>query len=99
MVADHVTLATHTDGDEILPEEREGVIVGESDDGAGVQALVVEIGGTSERPDGSRYHITWSLDRSRGRHGAESNGVIREKGWRPVSPPVSIGLRPASFPF
>jgi hypothetical protein len=53
-------------------------VVGVADDGAGVQALVVEIGGTTRRPDGSAYHITWSL--ARGRRAAESNDVIRERG-------------------
>ena len=38
-------------------------MVGVDDDGAGVQALVVEIGGAARRPDGSTYHITWSSRR------------------------------------
>jgi hypothetical protein len=36
-------------------------MVGADDDCAHVQALVVEIGGTTRRPDGSTYHATWSL--------------------------------------
>ena len=43
------------------PRGAEGSVVGVADDGAGVQALVVEIGGTTRRPDGSAYHVTWSL--------------------------------------
>src|SRR5919107_332704 len=56
-----------------------GVVVGVADDGAGVQALVVEIGGTTRRPDGSTYHVTWSL--GPGRRAVESNDVIRACGW------------------
>src|SRR3546814_17455071 len=52
-VADHVTLRFGTDADTPLPAETEARIVGEADDDAGVQALVVEIGGTIARGDGS----------------------------------------------
>ena len=54
-------------------------MVGVADDGAGVQALVVEIGGTTRRADGSTYHVAWSL--ARGRRPDECGGVIRERGW------------------
>ncbi len=52
--------------------------MGVADDGAGVQALVVEIGATTRRPDGSTYRVTWSL--AAGSEAAESNDVIRERG-------------------
>ena len=54
-------------------------MVGVADDGEGVQALVVEIGGGTWRPDGSTYHVTWSL--ADGRGAVESYDVIRERGW------------------
>ena len=53
--------------------------VGVADDGAGVQALVVEIGGTTRLPDGSTRHVTPSL--ADGREAVEGNDVIRERGW------------------
>lgn len=94
--ADHVTLKMNVRPRETLPEPRAGAIVGEADDEAGLQCLVVEIGGGCERWDGSVYHLTWSLDRSLGRRPIESNGVIAWLGWRPVEA-VTIGLRPARF--
>lgn len=95
VVADHVTLCIDPDGRASLALERSGEIVGEIDDGAGVQALVVRIGGTTDRSDGSTYHITWSLDRKRGRRAAESNDVIARLGWRPLTEPISVRLVPA----
>ena len=92
-VAEHVTLQSGTDCP--LPTARTGEVIGEIDDGAGVQALVVRIGGTEKRPDGSTYHITWSLDRPAGRRAVESNDVIRALGWRPLSKPIPIRLEPA----
>jgi hypothetical protein len=97
LVADHVTLRTGTDAGTPLPTETCGEVVGEIDDGAGVQALIVRIGGTTDRRDGSTYHITWSLDRARGRRPVESNSVIARLGWRPLAEPLPIRLRPARF--
>ena len=56
--------------------------------------MVVEIDGTTDRPDGSTYHITWSLCADRA--AKESNHVIRAHGWRPVEA-VAITLTPARF--
>jgi hypothetical protein len=66
-------------------------VVGVADDGAGVQALVVEIGGTTQRPDGAAFHIAWSL--GAGRKAAESNDVIRERGWTATERRHRVRLR------
>ena len=92
--ADHVTLGL---GNAPLPPAKAGEVVGLSDDGAGVQALVVRIDGDTARPDGSTFHITWSIDRARGRRPVDSNDVIARFGWALLDPPESIQLRPARF--
>ena len=69
--------------------------MGVADDGEGVQALVVEIGGTTRRPDGSTYHITWSL--VGGREAVESNDAIRERGWAAAPRRHHIRLEPEVF--
>ena len=94
VVADHVTLAANVGTGAPLPAETAGRIVGRADDGNGVEAMVVEIAGTTDRPDGSTYHVTWSLDRARGRRAVESNDVLRDRGWQPLDPPVPIRLIP-----
>jgi hypothetical protein len=80
LVADHVTFAGPKGM--ALPTIRAAQVVGRIDDGKGVQALVVEINGTTGRPDGSTYHMTWSL--GDGRKAQESNDVLRAHGWQPV---------------
>lgn len=90
-VADHVTLKFGDLGAR-LPTETSGEIVGEADDGRGVQAMVVRISGTTDRPDGSTYHVTWSL--GPGRRAKESNDVIRDGGWIPFPDPVPLKLKP-----
>jgi len=57
-----------------------------------VQALVIRIEGSTRRPDGGTYHITWSL--APGRRPVESNEVIAARGWSPVDPPVPVPLQP-----
>lgn len=94
VVAHHVTLK-FGDRQATPPTETAGEIVGEADDGAGVQALVVRIGGTTHRPDGSTYHITWSL--GLGRQAKESNDVIAGRGWTPLAEAIPVRLQPKPF--
>ena len=90
VVAHHVTLKF---GDAAAaPQPASGEIVGEADDGTGVQALVAAIDGGIARPDGGTFHVTWSLAEER--EARESNDVIAECGWRPVTPPVPLQLTP-----
>jgi hypothetical protein len=91
-VADHVTLRYGTDETTLLPTARSGEIVGEVDDGKGVQALLVRINGTTDRDDGSHYHITWSL--AAGREAKERNDVLAAVDWNRIHPPIEISLRP-----
>ena len=93
VVAHHVTLSMRVANGSELPSETFGEIVGRVDDGKGVEAMVVSIGGTTDRPDGSTYHITWSL--GAGRQARESNDVIAKLGWEPIELPMPVRLRPA----
>lgn len=91
-IADHVTLEV---GGKTLPPEVTASLVGRADDGQGVEALVVTIDGTVDRPDGSTYHVTWSLEP--GRKARESNDVLKERGWKELDHPVPLTLTPARF--
>jgi hypothetical protein len=95
VVAHHVTLRPDPPEGLPPPAETEGVAVGVADDGAGVQALVVEIGGTTDRPGGGTYHVTWSL--ADGRRAVESNDVIREQGWTRLATRHHVRMEPGIF--
>jgi hypothetical protein len=97
VIADHVTLSSSAEP-KAPPNDTRAEIVGHTDDGAGVQALVVRIGGTTGRPDGSTYHITWSIDRAQGRKAVHSNDVIRNRGWQTLEQPIPIMLKGAMLP-
>lgn len=94
-IADHVTLQAGADAHTPLPPAADARVIGHCDDGDSLECLVVEIGGTSDRPDGSTYHITWSL--GPGRKARESNDALREVGWTPLDEPIAIELVPARF--
>lgn len=98
VIADHVTLMSSKLPRTKIPEARQGLVVGQMNDGKGLQALVVEIDQSIVRPDGSIYHITWSIDRARGREPKDSNAVLARLGWEALKEPISIGLTPASWP-
>jgi hypothetical protein len=95
VIADHVTLRTGATRDTPLPRKPEAKIVGRADDGRSLECLVVELDRTTDRPDGSTYHITWSL--GPGRKARESNDVLRNQGWERIGDPIRIKLEPARF--
>ncbi|MDQ3074654.1 MAG: hypothetical protein M3Q88_03440 [Pseudomonadota bacterium] len=92
IVAHHVTLATDAEHRD-LPHPVRAAIIGHADDGQGVEAMVVTIDGDTARPDGSTFHITWSL--AEGRRARDSNDVLKERDWQLFGPPIAITLTPA----
>ena len=93
-VADHITLEPRAQ-DKPLPDPVEAEIVGRADDGDGVEAMVVTVDGTTDRPDGSTFHITWSI--GPGRRAKESNDVIRDRGWAEFDEKIPVTVEPARF--
>ncbi len=94
--ADHVTLRVGATPQTPLPNKPENSkVVGRADDGQSLECLVVEVDGTTDRPDGSTYHITWSL--GPGRRARESNDVLRDQGWEYLEAPIPVELEPARF--
>jgi hypothetical protein len=95
VIADHVTLRSDATPQTPLPSDVDAAIVGRADDGRSLECLVAELDGTTDRPDGSTYHITWSL--GPGRRAIESNEMLRDQRWEKLSDPIPIDLEPARF--
>ncbi len=85
--ADHITYQLAKPG-ESMPELDKAEIIGIADDGKGLQAAIVRINGSLERPDGKIYHVTWSLDEQAMAPAAFDSmakpGKEKEKPYRPV---------------
>jgi hypothetical protein len=79
--------------DELPPAPHEARVIGYEDSGDGIEAVVVEINGSTKRPDGKLFHITLSLDRAKGKKPFHSNGLVN-KNFTHVSP-ITIHLTPA----
>jgi hypothetical protein len=94
-VADHVTWG-RTSKAPAMPSALGAVIIGRADDGNGVEALVVEVNGTTRRWDGGTYHVTWSL--GPGREAKESNDVIAERGWEAIEGRPTVALTAGHWP-
>jgi hypothetical protein len=96
VVANHVTLRVGATPDTPLPNKPDSsAVVGRADDGKSLECLVIDIDGSTDRPDGSTYHITWSLGPDR--RARESNDVLRDRGWDYIEAPIPVELEPARF--
>ena len=100
-IGHHITVAFGVDESYIenINQSNEVSVVGYADDGESLEALVVEVDGTHMRPDGKIYHITWSLDRSKGRKPVHSNDVIKDHKFNEVDNPISINTMTKFTPF
>jgi|SRR5271157_569273 len=61
-IGHHITQEFGVGKDAEVPQPAQAKVIGYADSGDGLEALVVTVGGHADRPDGKRYHITWSLD-------------------------------------
>lgn len=93
VVAHHITETFGVSKDHAPPKAPESVeVVGYIDSGDGVEGLLVAVNSSVKRPDGAKYHITWSLDT--GRKPVETNIYVDKA--VPVDP-IEIEVEPKTF--
>ncbi len=95
VVCHHVTYKFPAKSNEELPPKpHEAHVVGYAEE-PGLEALVVEINGSTKRPsDGKLFHITLSLDKKAGKKPVHSNTLLSKNGFKHVTP-IPIQLEPA----
>lgn len=93
--AHHVTYSMKNKDKSPPPDIHSAEIVGWADSGDGLEAAVVAIDGSTTRPDGGTYHITWSLDPEIYKP-VNSNKLI-EQGWKKLDKPIKISLTPTQL--
>ena len=77
VIAHHVTRQFGVSGNAAYIEPAQVEVVAYVCDES-LEALVVAVNGTINRPDGKVFHITLSLDKSKGRKPVDSNAVIKD---------------------
>ena len=95
VVAHHITFAFNVTEEDVPPEAIASV-VGYRDSFDGLEVLVVEVNGSTERDDGSVYHITWSLDPDM--YTPKDSNKLLETGFKKISP-FMIDVKPFFNPF
>ena len=96
-IGHHVTHQFGASDKDPLPPGSQFQVVGYATAEDGLEALVIAIDGNVKRPDGSTYHITWSIDPSQYKP-KDSNAVIKENGYTEVDP-IEIKMEPVFLPF
>lgn len=95
VVCHHITFKFGVKESEPIPDLREARVIGYAAN-KDIECLVVEIGGTYNRPDGSIYHIT--LSHSPNAKPVDSNALLKSSGFNSVDP-LTIGVVPTFNPF
>lgn len=75
---------------------KEVKVVGYKEDLKGLEALVVSVDGKTKRKDGGVYHITWSLDKSKGFKPVDSNKLLKNE-YTKIEPNIEIKTEPGIF--
>lgn len=94
-IGHHITVDFGVKESHPLPHADSLVVVGYQCDES-LEALVVAVDHQTKRPDGVYYHITWSLDRSKGRKPVDSKRVITPSYTRVE--PIPLKVIPKFFP-
>jgi len=84
--------------DSVVPPEAKINLIGHCKTDK-IECFVVEVDGSMVREDGKIYHLTWSLDRSKGAKPVDSNKAIEDKGFEHLKTPIAIETEPKSFKF
>lgn len=85
VIAHHVTVNFGVHPSTPIPSPARVVAIGYISDES-LEAVIVTVNGKAFRPDGKRYHITLSLDYSKGRKPVDSNGLIASKQFTEIKP-------------
>ena len=92
----HITEEFGVAADSEPPEQPKNVkVIGVIDNDVNVQGFLVSIDGNMNRPSGGKYHITWSIDRSKGAKPFHTNNYVNDAVM--LSRPIEIDVTPKVF--
>lgn len=74
----HITEQFGVKDGEAPPQPKRVLLIGYIDNGEDVEGFLVEVDGEVNRPSGGKYHLTWSIDRSKGAKPVHTNMYVDE---------------------
>lgn len=96
VIAHHVTVVYGVDVETPLPDINHVKVVGYSYSD-GIEALIVTVHNNILREDGEIYHITWSLDRSRGFVPKDSKTLILNNSFTKINEGKFVKVVPTRY--
>jgi len=76
MIGHHVTLSVGISSTICLPKDGEIVVIGHLTDNDSIECFLVTVDGNDKHSSDRYYHITWSINRAKGRKPVDSNSII-----------------------
>jgi hypothetical protein len=92
VIAHHVTVEYPAPENAAVPPAAKVKVIGYVDSEDGLEALIVSVNGSSQRPDGKAFHITLSLDPTK-YSAKDSNELIAKKKFTLVRG-IPVGTQP-----
>lgn len=94
-IGHHVTLKFAPGKTYVKPLIENAQVVGYCDDGQGCEAFLVSVNGNTIRPDGKFYHITWSIDRSKGVKPVHAGDLLADIDYEvdPIEPWIELNFK------
>lgn len=96
LIGHHVTFMFGKDS--VVPKEAKLQLIGHCITEK-IECFVVEVDGSMVRPDGGIYHLTWSLDKSKGAKPVDSNKAIENNGFEHFEHALPLKTTPKKFTF
>jgi len=96
VIAHHITETFGVPANHPPPQSPDSVeVIGYVDNSDGVEGLVVSINGNTDRPSGGTYHITWSIDKSKGYKPFHTNNYLSN--FSKLDSTIPIEVIPQTF--
>lgn len=90
----HITEVFGVKGDYPKPDSPDTVSVIGYLESNGIEGFLVSVDGNVDRPSGGKYHITWSIDKSKGVKPLHTNKLVNNP--QRISP-IEINVTPKVF--
>lgn len=91
----HITETFGVDANHPPPKKPSSVMLIEYLEEDGIEGFLASVDGTVNRPSGGKYHLTWSIDKGKGRKPVDTNNIVDQ--GKKLSKPIPLNVEPKTF--